>query len=188
MKKLIVSFLVTILVAVNVEFAHAAVVRIAEVDAPTFIKAMNAAIYTEEFQKETPLIMTEPIKVKNEEMPEIGTTAYGCNFGLKTDSAHSGDILFFVDGEDKVSALKIVAYSDAAGAAAMNLLMTAAKIAGLTDADVEFLIVNLDGGNGMASSVVWSDSRNRCYVLITTDRPKPAEGFQLLLIADDKKN
>lgn len=186
MRKIFLVFLVCLMAAANV--ASAEMLRISEDGVQKFIGSMTGVVYNEDFQKEKPLLLTDAAKIENTEMPEIGASAWACKYGLKTATAPEGEIIFWVDGEEKVSALKVVGYSENSAESALLLLMVAMNAAGLTSADAEFLISNLSDDEVLASSVVWSKERNRCFVLMASGRPQAAEGFQLVLVASDKQN
>ena len=185
MRKIFLAFIVCFVMAANV--ASAAMVRVSDDDVQKVIHSIADVIYTDEFQKETPLLLTNAVKFENVELPEIGNTAWGCQYGLKTATAPDGEIVFFVDDEEKVSALKIVAYSEKAGENAVVLLFTTLQTLGLTQADAELLINKLSDDEVLASSFVWSAEKNRCYVLMAGARPQSEEGFQFMLVASDKK-
>ena len=185
MRKIFLAFIVCFVMAANV--ASAAMVRVSDDDVQKVIHSIADVIYTDEFQKETPLLLTNAVKFENAELPEIGNTAWGCQYGLKTATAPDGEIVFFVDDEEKVSALKIVGYSEQSAQNATLLLMVAMNAVGLTTADAEFLITNLNDDEMLASSIVWSNEKNRCFVLMAGARPQSKEGFQFMLVASDKK-
>lgn len=186
MRKLFVAMLICLTMAANV--ANAAMLNVSEMHVQEFIHSIADTIYTEEFQKETPLLLTNAVKIENTEMPEIGAVVWACQYGLKTSAAPDGEILFFVDGAEKVTALKIVGYAEQSIQDSVILLKVALKNLGLTQADAEFLINNLKDDEVLASSIVWSESKQRCFVLMAGGRPQAAEGFQFTLVASDKKN
>ena len=186
MRKIFLAFAICLVMAANT--ASAEILKVYDSDAQTLIKSIAEVIYTEEFQKEMPMLLTNAAKIENNEFPEIGKTAWVCQYGLKTSAQPDGEIIFFTDGEEKVSALKIVAYSEQAGENAVVLLFTTLKVLGLTQADAEFLLGNLNNNEVLAASNVWSAEKNRNFVLMAGVRPQAAEGFQFVLVASDKKN
>ena len=186
MKKFLVLFL--IVMAANISSASAAMLPVAEVGVNEFVKSMADFVYSEEFQKKLPLLITNAVKIENTELPEIGAYSWACQYGLKTSSEPEGEIIFFVDGEEKVSALKIVCYSEQYAENAGVLFFVITQALGMTQADAEFLLSNLNDDEILASSVVWSKERNRCFVLMAGARAQKAEGFQLMLMASDKQN
>lgn len=186
MRKIFLAFIVCFLMAANV--ASAAMLRVSDDDVQKVVHSIADMIYTDEFQKETPLLLTNAVKFENTELPEIGNTAWGCQYGLKTATAPDGEIVFFVDDEEKVSALKIVAYNEKAGENAAILLFTTLQSLGLTPADAELLINKLSDDEVLASSFVWSAEKNRCYVLMAGARQQSEDGFQFVLVASDKQN
>lgn len=185
MKKFLAIFF--ILMAANISAANAEVVKISEIGVQQFINAVTTIIYSDEFQKEIPLLITDAVKIENTEMPEIGQSAFVCHYGLKTASAPDGEIIFFVDDEEKVSALKVVGYSNEVIQNSTMLVMISLRVLGLTQADAEFLVNNLEGEDSFASSIVWSNELNRCIVLMASARPQAEQGFQFTLMASDKK-
>ena len=187
-KNFVLMFLVSFIMLANISAANAEVVRVSDIDVQKFVHSMADVIYTEEFQKETPLLITNAVKVENAELPEIGKAAWGCQYGLKTADAPDGEILFFVDDTEKVSAFKIVGYSEQSVENATILLILALSTTGLTQSEAEFLLNNLSDDDTLASSVVWSPEINRCVVLIAGARAQAAEGFQFMVMATDKQN
>ncbi len=186
MKKFLAIFF--IIVAANFSVARAGVIKISEIDVQQFVHSIAGVIYSEEFQKEIPLFISNAAKFENAELPEIGSAAYVCQYGLKTATAPEGEIIFFVDGEEKVSALKIVGYSADSAKDSVVLLMLTLSTLGLTQADAEFLVNNLNDDEFLASSIVWSEAKQRCFVLMAGARTQSEEGFQFMLIASDKKD
>ena len=185
MKKFLAIFF--LIMAANISTARADVLRISEMDVQTFVHSIAAIIYDEEFQKKMPLLMTNATKIENAEFPEIGKVAYVCQYGLKTSSKAEGEIIFFVDGEEKVYALKIVGYSNQAAENAGAMLAVSLNVLGLTQADAEYLFNNLSGEDFIATSIVWSEEKQRCFVLMAGGRPQAEEGFQFVVMASDKK-
>ena len=186
MKKFFAIFF--ILMAANISAARADVVKLSEIGVQQFVHSIAGIIYSDDFQKETPLLLTNAVKIENTELPEIGTTNFVCQYGLKTAAAPEGEIIFFVDGDEKVSALKIVSYSNETIQNPTLLLMLALRVVGLTQADAEFLVTNLNGEDFLATSVVWSNELNRSVVLIAGGRAQAVEGFQFMVMASDKQN
>lgn len=186
MKKFLAIFFIVI--AANISVARADVLRVSEIGVNEFVHSIAAVIYSEDFQKETPLLLTNATKIENTEMPEIGKAAYVCQYGLKTAAAPEGEIIFFVDGEEKVSALKIVAYSEKSAENAGAMLALSLNTLGLRQADAEYLINNLSGEDFIATSIVWSKEKQRCFVLLAGGRPQAEEGFQFVVMASDKKD
>ena len=186
MKKFLAVFF--LVMAANISVVSAAMLRVADVGVNEFVHSMANIIYDEKFQKEIPLLMTNAEKIENSEFPEIGKAAYVCQYGLKTSAAPEGEIIFFVDGEEKVSALKIVGYSEKAAENAGAVLAVSLNALGLTQADAEYLFNNLNGEDFVATSIVWSEEKQRCFVLMAGGRPQAAEGFQFVLMASDKKD
>ena len=180
-----IFFLITV---VNISVARAEILPVSDFDVQKFVHSMADLIYTEEFQEERPLLLTNAAKIENTEFPEIGKDAYICQYGLKTATEPEGEIVFFIDSEEKVSALKIVGYSEQSGESATILLVTALRAAGLELYNAEFLLTNLSDNEFLASSVVWSDEMQRCFVLMAGARAQAAEGFQFMLMASDVQN
>ncbi len=188
MKKFFTIFFICLAMAANISVARADMIRVSDVDVQNFVHSIANVIYSEEFQKEKPLLLTNAAKIENTEFPEIGKTAYVCQFGLKTATAPDGEIIFFIDSEEKVFAFKIVGYSNQSAENASVLLFIALQNLGLTQADAEFLINNLSDDEFLASSIVWSETKNRCFVLMAGARAQSAEGFQFVVVASDKKD
>lgn len=186
MRKIFLTFLVFMLAASNV--ASAEILRISEMDVQKFVHSIANTIYTDEFQKKVPLLMSNAAKIENIEMPEIGSTAWACQYGLKTSAQPDGEIIFFTDNEEKVSAVKIVGYSEKSAENAGIFLFIVMKAVGLTQTDAEFLVNNLKDDEVLASSMVWSKEKNCCFLLMAGARPQSAEGFQFMLMASDKQN
>ena len=186
MRKIFLTFLICFVMAASV--ASAEVMRVSDDDAQTFIHTLAEIVYDEEFQAELPLLLTNAVKIENTEMPEIGNTAWGCQFGLKTATAPEGEIVIFTDNEEKVYALKVVGYSESSLQNAMTMLVMALRVAGLNQGDTEFLITNLKDDDFLSSSIVWSAEKNRCFVLMATGREESEGGFQFTLVASDKQD
>lgn len=186
MKKLFVAFFICSIITASV--ASAEMLRVSDDDVQKFVHSIADIIYTDEFQKEMPLLITNAVKIENTEMPEIGSIAWACQYGLKTESKPDGEIIFFTDSEEKISALKIVGYSEKSAQSATLLLLLSLRAAGVTQADAEFLLNNLKDDEILKSSIVWSKEKNRCFVLMAGARPQSEEGFQFALIASDKQN
>ena len=185
MKKFLTIFF--IVMTANISLASAEMLRISEGGVNELVRSIAAIVYDEQFQKEKPLLLTNFSKFENGEFPEIGKEIFAGQFGLKTSNAAEGEITFFVDNEEKVSAMKIVGYNNSAAEDAGVLLLVALQVLGLTQADAEFLLTNLNDDETLASSIVWSEEKQRCFVLMAGARPQAAEGFQFVLVASDKK-
>ena len=186
MKKFLAVFF--ILMAANVSLASAAMLRVYEGGVNELVHSIAAIVYDEQFQKEKPLLITNFSKFENTELPEVGKEIFVGQFGLKTAAAPEGELVFFVDNEEKVSALKIVGYNDSAAEDAGVLLLVALQVLGLSQADAEFLMTNLNDDDTLASSIVWSEERQRCFVLMAGASPQAREGFQFAVMASDKKD
>ena len=186
MRRIFLAFLICIVMTTNV--ASAEMIRVSDDDVQTFIHSLTDIIYSEEFQAELPLLLTNAVKIENIEMPEINSEAWGCQFGLKTAAEPEGEIIFFTDNEEKVYALKVLGYSEASIQNAITMLVMSLRVAGLNQGDTEFLITNLKEDEFLASSIVWSAEKNRCFVLIAGAQEKIPEGFQFTLVANDKKD
>ena len=186
MRKIFLAGLIYILTAANI--ASAAMLNVSDDNVQNFIHSIADTIYTDKFQKEMPLLLTNAAKIENAELPEIGSVVWACQYGLKTSAQPDGEILFFVNGEEKVTALKVVGYTEQSIQSAVELLIVALEKAGLTRADAEFLLNNLKDDEVLASSIVWSESKKRCFLLMAGGRPQAAEGFQFTVMASDKKN
>lgn len=186
MKKFLAIFL--IIIAGNISSASAAMLPVAEVGVNEFVHSMAEIVYSEDFQKEKPLLITNAVKIENKDLPEIGEYSWACQYGLKTSSQPEGEIIFFVDGADKVSAVKLVCYSEQYAENAGVLFAVITRVLGIRQADAEFLLSNLNDDEILASSIVWSEERQRCFLLMAGARAQSAEGFQFMLMASDKQN
>lgn len=186
MKKFWAIFL--IIIAANVSTASAAMLPVAEVGVNELVKSIADIVYSEKFQKEKPLLITNAVKIENKELPEIGAYSWACQYGLKTSAQPEGEIIFFVDGAEKVSAVKIVCYSEQYAENAGVLFAVITQALGIRQADAEFLLSNLNDDEILASSIVWSEERQRCFLLMAGARAQSAEGFQFMLMASDKQN
>lgn len=186
MRKIFLTFLIYFVMAANV--ASAEVMRVSDDDAQTFIHTLAEIVYDEEFQAELPLLLTNAEKFENTEMPEIGKTAWGCQFGLKTATKPEGEIVIFTDNEEKVYAIKVLGYYETSIQNTMTMLVMALRVAGLNQGDTEFLITNLKEDDFLSSSIVWSAEKNRCFVLIAGAQEQFPEGFQFVVVASDKKD
>ena len=186
MKKFLAIFL--IIIATNISSASAEMLPVADVGVNEFVHSIAGVVYDENFQKNFPLLITNAAKFENTELPEVGEYSWACQYGLKTSSQPEGEIIFFVDKEEKVSAVKIVCYSEQYSDNAGVLFFAVTHALGIRQADAEFLLSNLNDDEILASSVVWSEERQRCFVLMAGARAQSAEGFQVMLMASDKQN
>lgn len=186
MRKIFLTFLVFMVTAANV--ASAELLRVSEMDVQKFVHSIANIIYADEFQQKFPLIMSNAAKFENTEMPEIGKTAWACKYGLKTSEKPDGEIIFFTDSEEKVSAVQVVGYSKESAESAALMLLMAMHTVGLTPADSEFLVNSLKDDEILSSSTIWSKEKNCYVVLMAQALPQSDEGFKLVLMANDKNN
>ena len=184
MKKFLAVFFV--LMVVNISFAHAELLRVSEDGVNELVHKIADTIYDEQFQKEKPLLITNFSKFENTEFPEIGKEAWVGQFGLKTADKPDGEIVFFVDAEEKVSSLKIVGHSEQSVENASIVLFVTLRALGLPQEDIEFLMTNLNNDEVLPSSIVWSEKKHCCFVLMAGARPNSTEGFQFVVMATDK--
>lgn len=185
MKKIFFAIFFTLIFAADNLTCHANLTRVADVGAENLYQTMQTFLQAGVKQTNMPLVAAKLFRAPGGDDSKYGLSAWACYYGLTTSSQPDGEVLFSVNGEGYVSALKVISYSSQKKDTAAIMLVSCLGAIGLTTEEAGQLLNNLEGNENILMSQVWSSAKKRTFLLMAAPRMQSNEGFQFMIAADD---